>query len=424
MSHQLKRNRIEETMNEERGFQPNPAMTRRRFLQGTGVAGFSAFLVACGTSGTGTSAPSAAATPAGSGAAPSADPTTAASQSPSAELHFANWPLYIDTDDADETKHKTLEDFTAKYGTVVDYQEVINDNEEFFGTIRPALEGGQDTGWDIVVLTDFMAARLIRLGWTETFDLANMPNKEANLQDVYKGVDFDPTDDHHAPWQSGMTGLGYDSAVTGDLTSLEALWTDDPRWTGKVTFLTEMRDTIGLTMLKQGKDPSAVTQEDVDAAVAEIQTAVDSGILRGFTGNEYAEDLVTGNVVLAMAWSGDVIAKQAEKESLVWQLPDEGGMLWTDNMLIPKGAANKYTAELFIDFVYDPAIAAQIAAWVNYVTPVKGAKEALAAEDPELAESPLIFPPEEVLAKVKIFKSLTEEEESAYNDAFSVVTGN
>jgi spermidine/putrescine transport system substrate-binding protein len=306
----------------------------------------------------------------------------------------------------------------------VNYSEVINDNEEFFGTIRPALEGGQDAGWDIVVLTDWMAARLIRLGWTETFDLANMPNKEANLQDVYKGVDFDPTDDHHAPWQSGMTGLGYDSAVTGDVTSLESLWTDDARWTGKVTFLTEMRDTVGLTMLKQGKDPSTVTQADFDAAIAEIQTAVDSGILRGFTGNEYAEDLVTGNVVLAMAWSGDVIAKQAEKESLVWQLPDEGGMLWTDNMLIPKGAANKYTAELFIDFVYDPAIAAQIAAWVNYVTPVKGAQEALAAEDPELAESPLIFPPDEVLAKVKIFRSLTEEEESAYNDAFSVVTGN
>ncbi len=411
-------------MNEELAPLTTSTITRRRFIQGTGVAGFSVFLVACGTSGTGTSAPSAAATPAGSAGEPSAAATPGVSQSPSAELNFANWPLYIDTDDADETKHKTLEDFTAMYGTVVNYSEVINDNEEFFGTIRPALEGGQDTGWDLVVLTDWMAGRIIRLGWAETFDLNNMPNKVANMQDVYKGVDFDPSDDHHAPWQSGMTGLGYDSAVTGDLTSLESLWTDDPRWTGKVTFLTEMRDTIGLTMLKQGKDPSAVTQEDFDAAVAEIQTAVDSGILRGFTGNEYAEDMVSGNVVLAMAWSGDIIVKQAEKDTLVWQLPDEGGMLWTDNMLIPKGAANKYTAELFIDFVYDPLIAAQIAAWVNYVTPVKGAKEALAAEDPELAESPLIFPPEEVLAKVKIFKSLDEEEESAYNDAFSVVTGN
>jgi spermidine/putrescine transport system substrate-binding protein len=185
-----------------------------------------------------------------------------------------------------------------------------------------------------------------------------------------------------------------------------------------------MRDAIGLSMFRLGKDPSTTTAEDFDAALAEISKAVDAGIVRSFTGNEYAEDLVGGNVVLAMAWSGDIIAKQAEKETLAWVLPDEGGMLWTDNMLIPKGAQHKYTAELMIDFVYDPVIAAQIAAWVNYVTPVKGAKEALAAEDPELAESPLIFPPDDVLAKVRIFKTLTEEEETSYNDQFSQVTGN
>jgi spermidine/putrescine transport system substrate-binding protein len=401
---------------------PSSELTRRRFLQGTALTGVAAFVAACGTSGTGTSSPAESAA-----ATASEEPTASeggAEQSPSAELNFANWPLYIDTDDEDETKHKTLEDFTAKYGTVVNYSEVINDNDEFFGTIRPALDGGQDTGWDLIVLTDWMAGRVIRLGWTEGFDLANMPNKVANMQDVYKGVDFDPTDDHHAPWQSGMTGLGYDSAATGDLTSLEALWTDDPRWKGKVTFLTEMRDTIGLTMLRGGKDPSQITEADFDEAIAACQRALDDGIVRSFTGNEYAEDLVAGNVVLAMAWSGDVIAKQAEKETLVWQLPDEGGMLWTDNMLIPKGAANKYTAELFIDFVYDPEIAAQIAAWVNYVTPVKGAKEALAASDPELAESPLIFPPADVLANVSIFRTLTEEEEGVFNDKFSALTGN
>jgi spermidine/putrescine transport system substrate-binding protein len=397
-------------------------LTRRRFLQGTAITGAAAFIAACGTGGTGSSAP--AETAAGSASAAPSASAAAPAQSPSAELNFANWPLYIDTDDNDETKHKTLEDFTAKYGTVVNYSEVINDNDEFFGTIRPALDGGQDSGWDLVVLTDWMAARLIRLGWTETFDLANMPNKVANMQDVYKGVDFDPTDDHHAPWQSGMTGLGYDSAVTGELTSLAAFWTDDPRWKGKVTFLTEMRDTIGLTLHHLGKDPSQATLADLDLAVAEIQKAIDAGIIRSFTGNEYAEDLVSGNVVLAMAWSGDVVAKQAEKETLVWQLPDEGGMLWTDNLLIPKGAAHKYTAELMIDFVYDPEIAAQIAAWVNYVTPVKGAKEALAASDPELANSPLIFPTAEVLANVAIFKTLPEDEETVFNDKFSALTGN
>jgi spermidine/putrescine transport system substrate-binding protein len=402
----------------------NPEISRRRFIQGTTLAGFSAFLVACGTSGTGTKSPSAApSTPAST--APSVGPTASTvPQSPSTELNFANWPLYIDTDDNDATKHKTLEDFKAKYGTTVKYSEVINANDEFFGTIRPALQGGQDTGWDLVVLTDWMAARLIRLGWVETLDLANMPNKVANMQDVYKGVDFDPTDDHHAPWQSGMTGLGYDSAVTGDLTSLASLWEGDARWKGKVTFLNEMRDAVGLTLLHLGKDPATVTQEDADAAFAEMKKAVDDGVVRAFTGNDYAEDLVSGNVVLAMAWSGDVIAKQADKETLVWQLPDEGGMLWTDNMLIPKGAQHKYTAELMIDFVYDPTIAAQIAAWVNYVTPVKGAKEVLAADDPDLASSPLIFPSADVLAKVKIFKSLSEDEETYFNDGFSTLIGN
>ena len=357
-------------------------------------------------------------------AAPGASEAPAASESPSAELNFANWPLYIDTDENDPTKHKTLEDFTAKYGTVVNYSEVINDNDEFFGTIQPALQGDQDTGWDLIVHTDWMAARLIRLGWVEQLNLDNLPNTVANLLDVYKGVDWDSTDDHHVPWQSGMTGLGFDTPVTGELTSLDALWTTDPRWTGKVTFLTEMRDTVGLTMLRQGKDPSQASEADLDAVMADIQKAVDDGIVRGFMGNEYAEEMVSGNVVLAMAWSGDIIVKQAEKPTLAWQLPDQGGMLWTDNMLIPKGAAHKYTAELMIDFVYDPQIAAQIAAWVNYVTPVKGAKEALAAEDPELAENPLIFPPDDVLANLHIFKGLSEDEESAFNDRFSEVTGN
>ena len=403
-------------------------LTRRRFLQGTGLVGFSAFLAACGTSGTGTPAASASAggaasqPPAASAPAASAG-TSSAPQSPSDVLHFANWPLYIDTDENDTTKHKTLEDFKAKYGTTVDYQEVINANDEFFGTIRPALEAGADTGWDLMVLTDWMAARLIRLKWVEQIDLKNTPNKVANMQDVYKGVSFDPTDDHHAPWQSGMTGLGYDQAVTGDQTSLNALWTADPKWKGKVTFLNEMRDAIGLTMLKLGKDPSQATQADCDAAVAEMQKAVDAGIVRAFMGNDYAEDLVSGNVVLAMAWSGDIVIKQAEKETLVWHLPDEGGMLWTDNMLIPKGAQHKYTAELMIDFVYDPAIAAQIAAYVNYVTPVKGAKEELAKTDAEMAANPLIFPPDDVLSKVKIFKGLTEDEETYFINKFSALLG-
>lgn len=385
-------------------------LTRRRFLQGTVLTGAAAFLAACGTSGTGgTTAPS---------AGPSSEPID---KTIADELNFANWPLYIDTDDDDSTKHKTLEDFTAEYGTVVKYSEVINDNNEFFGTIKAPLEAGQDTGWDLVVLTQWMAARIIRLGWAERFDLADLPTYTQNLEDAYRGPDFDANNEYHAPWQAGMTGLGFDSAVTGELTSSEALW--DPQWAGRITYLSEMRDAVGITLQKLGYDPSTVTTEQFDEAIAEMKQAVDAGIVRAFTGNDYAEDLVAGNVVVAMAWSGDIIQKQLERESLRFAIPEEGGALWYDNMLIPKGAAHVYTAELFIDFVYRPAIAAQIAAWVNYIVPVKGAREELAAIDEDLANNVLIFPTEEMLAKVKAFRSLDEDEETYFNDEFSSLTG-
>jgi len=409
---------------QDRQFTPD-SITRRTFLQGGALVGFSAFLVACGTKGTGASASAAPSSAPSESAATSLEPSVAPSPtekpSPSAVLNFANWPLYIDTDDKDATKHKTLEDFKAKYGTTVKYSEVIDGNESFFGTIKPSLEAGQDTGWDLMVLTDWMAGKVIRLGWVEQMDLGNMPNKVANLKDVYLNVDFDTTNDHHAPWQSGMTGLGFDSKKTGDLTSLAVLW--DAKWKGKVEYLTEMRDTVGLTLLKLGKDPNQATREDLDAAIAEIKTAVDGGIVRAFKGNEYAVDLVKGDVILAMAWSGDIVQKQLEKASLKFTVADEGGMLWTDNMLIPKGAKNKYTAELMIDFVYTPEIAAQIEAWVNYICPVKGAQELLIKDSPDIANNPLIFPPDDILAKLKIFKSLTEDDETYFNTQFLAVSG-
>ncbi len=401
-------------------------ISRRQFVQASTMAGFAAFLAACGTKGTGgstapseaaaTTAPSVTGVPSASAAA-SATPKP----SPSTVLNFANWPLYIDTDAKVNTKHKTLEDFTAKYGTKVEYKEVINDNDAFFGTIKPVLEQGQDTGWDLMVLTDWMAGRVIRLGWAEAMDLGNMPNKVANLKDVYLNVDFDPTNDHHAPWQSGMTGLGFDSAKTGDLTSLAVLW--DPKYKGKTDYLTEMRDAVGLTLLKLGKDPSQATRADCDAAIAEIKTAVDGGIVRAFKGNDYAVDLVKGDVILAMAWSGDIVQKQLEKASLKFVVADEGGMLWTDNLMIPKGAQHKYTAELFIDFYYTPAIAAQVEAYVNYICPIKGAQEVLLAAQPDIANNPLIFPTDATLAKLKIFKSLTEADETYFNTQFQAVSG-
>jgi spermidine/putrescine transport system substrate-binding protein len=395
-------------------------ITRRRFLAGSAMAGFAAFLAACGTSGTASQAPSEAPpTTAATEAATEAPPTP--KPSPAAELNFANWPLYLDTDDNDPTKHKTLDDFTAEYGTKVNYSEVINDNDQFFGTIKAPLEAGQDSGWDIIVLTDWMASRLVRLQWLEKIDLGNVPNYVSNLEDGFKAPDWDKTNEYHAPWQAGMTGLGFDSKVTGDLTSVNEFW--NPKWKGKMTYLTEMRDTVGFALNKLGFKRTDFTMDQFDQAIAELQKAVDAKLVRAFTGNEYAESMVAGDVIVAMAWSGDILQKQADKETLKFQVPDEGGALWYDNMLIPKGAQHKYTAELMIDFVYRPAIAAQIEAWINYICPVKGAKEELIKIDPDLGNSELIFPTAEMYAKVTGFRAMTEEEEAHANDAFSALSG-
>ena len=399
--------------------------TRRTILQGSALAGVGAFLAACGApaQSTGpTTAPSSAASGEPAPSSPAAEAT------PSEILNFANWPLYIDQDEGSPPVSPTLEQFKAKYGTTVNYVEAVNDNDQFFGTIQPPLQAGQDTGWDITVLTDWMAARLIRLGWVETIDTANTPNFVANLRDVYKAVDWDPENNLRAPWQSGLTGLGFDEATTGNVTSLDALWTDDPRWKGKVWLLSEMRDTVGLTLLKLGIMPEDFTLEQAGAALAEIQKTVDAGIVRSFLGNDYKEGLVKGNLVLGTAWSGDMIIAKGEKASLAFNISDQGGMLWTDNMQIPKGAQHKYTAELMIDWVYDPEIAAQLAAYIQYVSPVAGCQEAIAKNpDPEvaaLADNPLMFPDDATLGTVHIFRALSEEEEISLNDEFSKVTGN
>jgi spermidine/putrescine transport system substrate-binding protein len=405
----------------------NRELTRRRFVQGTALAGFATFLAACGRAGSSAApsvAPSAAAPSEAPSAAASAAATATAQPTPkpstSAELNFANWTYYLDFDPKTK-KSPTLDQFKAKYGTKVNYEEVIDDNDTFIGTIKPQLEAGKDTGWDIIVVTDWMAARLIRLGWVEQMDLGNLPNVTANLQDVYKNVSWDATNDHHVPWQSGMTGLGFDEAKTGNLTSLNELY--DIKYKGKVDYLTEMRDSIGLTMLKLGLDPSKATTADCDAAVAEIKKAKDAGIIRAFKGNEYAEDLKSGNIVLSMAWSGDMVQALVDKPTLKFNVATEGGMLWTDNALIPKAAKNAYTAQVMLDFCYDPKIAAQIEEAVNYICPVKGAAEVLIASDPDVAKNPLIFPPADILSRLHIFVGLDEATEKYFNEQFATVTG-
>jgi spermidine/putrescine transport system substrate-binding protein len=409
-------------------------ISRRRLLQGGALMGVAAFLAACGTKGTASQAP----TPAPTTAAASAGPTTAAaSMAPSAsasagpsptpevpmiangtpaDVVWANWPLYIDVDK--NGKHPTIQAFEKKYGVKVTYKEAINDNNDFFGKIQPNLQAGQPTGWDLITMTDWMAARLIGLGWIERLNPAAMPNFQANVKSTYKGVNWDPNLDFHAPWQSGMTGIGYDPAVCGDVTSLKAFFTADPRWTGKVDMLTEMRDTIGLTMLSLGLDPSAPTRDAFDQCITALTAAKDAGIIRRFTGNDYSQDLTAGDAVLAMVWSGDMVQLLAEGKALKFSLGTEGGMLWTDNMMIPKGAAQPYTAELLMDWYYMPDQAAAVEDYVNYICPVNGAAEVLKKLDPEVAANPLIFPPDSMLAECKIFGGLSPDDEQYFNTGF------
>jgi spermidine/putrescine transport system substrate-binding protein len=404
-------------------------LTRRRFLQGTAFAGFAAFLAACGTKGTGSAAPSVAATAGAS--EPVASATAVASEAaPSAltnvggTLNFANWIGYIDVDESG-AKHPTLDKFTAEQGTTVNYVEAIDGNEEFYAKIQGQLTAGLPTDWDLIVVTDWMVARLVRLGWLEEITKSQTPNFPANLLDSYIGRTFDPDTKFAAPWQSGMTGLGFDKNKTGDLASLDVLF--DETHKGKVTYLTEMRDTVGLSAIRLGSDPATLTQEQFDAALAEVDKAVKAGIVRQVVGNSYVDVMASGDAILAMAWSGDVLTllvpDQKEDQDFQWALPTEGGMLWTDNMCIPKGAKNKDQAVSFINFYYDPANAATIEAWVNYVCPVKGAKEEMLKLDAEIADNPLIFPPDATLARLKQFRAVTAEEEQAWAEAFNKVLG-
>lgn len=393
-------------------------ISRRSVLKAGALGGVATFLAACGTKGTATASPSASAAPSASESASGADGAT-----PSPTLNFANWTYYIDVDPNDQKKHPSLDAFKAKYGTTINYQEAIEDNESFFGAIQPALQAGADTGWDIVTMTDWMAARLIRLGWIDEINHANTPNLVANIKDAYKTVAWDPDVAHHAPWQSGMTGLGFDPEVTGELTSLTAFFTPDPRWKGKTEFLTEMRDTMGLAMLHLGLDPTKPTREACDQAVAALQKAKDDGIVRALKGNSYAEDLKAGDAVLVMGWSGDMVQVLVDKPNLKFNIGDEGGMLWTDNMMIPKGAQHKGTAELWIDFYYQPEIAAMVEAYVNYICPCKGADAVLKASNPDVANNPLIFPPDDLMAKLRVFGALTEDDERYFNEQFAKVLG-
>ncbi|MGH3128175.1 MAG: polyamine ABC transporter substrate-binding protein [Gaiellaceae bacterium] len=320
-------------------------------------------------------------------------------------LNFANWPYYIDI-----KKPTSLQKFTEQTQIKVNYYEEINDNAEYFAKVQGPLSQGNGINRDIFVFTDNsrFPGLLVDQGWVEELDKELIPNI-TNLVDAQASPPFDPDRTYSLPWQSGMTGIAWNEDVTGPVTSVQQLL-EDPKLKGKVTMLQELADSVGVVMLQNGDDPGSVTDESFNRAIDTVQAAVDSGQIRRFTGNDYAQPLANGDLAAAVAWSGDVVQLLPDNPKLKWAVPESGGMIWTDNMLIPTGGSVP-TASTYMNSVYDPAIAAQIAAYINYVTPVKGAKEELAKTNPELANNPLIFPDDDTLSQVKQFDSVALDNE-------------
>ena len=356
----------------------NPKMTRqqlvRRGAAGTALLAFPSLLAACGGGGGG----------------------SASDDELKTVLNFSNWPFYMDVKGK---THPTLDQFTAETGIEVNYFEDVNSNDEYFAKIQGRLSQGQGIDRDIIVATDNsrFPALYVEQAWVEELDKDRIPNI-SNLIDAQASPPFDPERTYSLPWLSGMDGIAWNEKLTGPVTSVTQLF-EDPKLKGKITVFSEMADTLGLVMLENGDDPAAVTDEAFDRALERVQAAVDSGQIRRFSGNDYVQPLATGNLVACIAWGGDVAQAAPDNPHLKWSIPEKGGIIWTDNMLIPLGGSVA-TASEYMNFVYDPKIAARIAVGTSYISAVKGVKEEALKIDPASGNNELIFPDDETLSRV------------------------
>jgi spermidine/putrescine transport system substrate-binding protein len=379
-------------------------MGRRTLLTGAGAGAATLALAACSTGGGGGST----------------KPTPAKDLSATDKtIRWDNWALYIDVDD--KGNYPTLNAFTKETGIKVKYTEAVDDNNTYYGKIKDQLALGQDTGADTACLTDWMVSRLIRFGYLQELDHKNIPNL-ANLTPSLKNVGFDPGRKLSVPWQGGFAGIAWNKKkLPNGLTSVEELW--DPSLKGRVGVLSEMRDTMGLIMQDQGVDIAGKWGDaEFNAAIDVLKKQVSDGQVRNIKGNAYKEDLINEDTLAAIVWSGDIVQLNAENGNK-WEfiVPEKGGTLWNDNFIVPIGATHKANVEKLINYYYEPAVAAEVAAYVNYITPVVGAKEAAMAIDPALANNQLIFPDDATLAKAHVFRTLSGAEESKYNAAFQAI---
>ncbi|GAB2771523.1 polyamine ABC transporter substrate-binding protein [Streptomyces daliensis] len=387
------------------------AMSRRRLLGAAGLAAGGTLLTACGI-------------PPAQGSRNGGPEDTPDHSKKEKVLNFANWPLYIDVDDHDKKKRPTLDRFERETGIRVKYVEDINDNNEFYGKIKPQLAAGQDTGRDLVCLSDWMAGRVIRQGWAQRLDPANLPHAVTNLEDRFRAAAHDPGRQYSYPWAGTACIVAYNKKATKGkkVTSVTQLL-EDESLKGRVSMLTEMTDTVGLTMLDMGVDAEKFQDDDFDAAIARIQKAVDRKQLRRFSGNDYMDELNSGDIAACLAWAGDVVQLQLDNPDVEFAVPDSGYLFGTDDLLVPAKARHQDNAEALIDYYYRPKEAAELAAWVNYICPVAGAKAEMEKIDKNLAEDELIFPGADMVAKGKNFRPMTSEQEVAYEEKFSKLIG-
>lgn len=393
------------------------SISRRRLLHAAGLGGAAMVAAACGASDE--------ALGGGGAGGGFVEQQVGAAEDMSAVdklINWSNWPLYIDIDDETGSR-PSLEAFQKLTGFEVVYTEDVNDNSEFYAKVRTQLEQGQDIGRDIVVLTDWMAALWINNGFVQKLNKDLIPNWTNVLPKFYY-TSFDPGRQYSLPWQSGFGALGWNKAElqgaigTDTMTSVDQLF--DPALKGRVSVLSEMRDTMGILMAYQGADPSNFSDDEFNAAIELLTQQVDNGQIRQVTGNDYAGALESGDLIAVIGWSGDMIQLG---EDFGVALPETGGTLWTDNMMIPALAAHKRNAELLMNYYYDPVIAAEVAAYVQYISPVNGAQEAMESIDPSLVDNQWIFPSAETLESAYVFMTLTEEKDVEYQRAFNKAIG-
>jgi spermidine/putrescine transport system substrate-binding protein len=336
------------------------------------------------------------------------------------KLVVSNWPQYID---AIHKPGSTVSVFEEQTGISVSYTDDINDNAEFYAKVKNQLASCEPINRDIIVMTDWMAARMIGLGWIQPLDASKMPNLHKNLIPALRKRPWDPDEKYHAPWQSGLTGIAYNSDKTDEVGSFTELLTRSDL-KGKITLLTEMRDTMGFMLRTVDADPEKFTDTQWQNAIDSLHKAVSDGQVRSFNGNDYLSDLASGNTLACEAWSGDVIAAQSDNPSLKFVTPEEGLSLWADNMIVPNLATHESNAEEWIDYYYQPKVAAQLANYNWYICPVEGAQEEMlkipGAE--EQAKSTLIFPDEKMLSNTFGFMALDDQQEIAYERDWSDVT--